>query len=58
MKSISCPWQEDFVSRVRDDEFPLWLSRLKTQHCVYEDVVLIPDLAQWVEDLALLKSAV
>ena len=34
-------------------EVPLWLSRSRTQHCLCENVVLISDLAQWVEDLAL-----
>ena len=29
----------------------LWLSWLKTQHSVYEDVGLIPGPAQWVKDL-------
>ena len=30
------------------------LSRLRTQHSVPEDVGVIPGLAQWVKDLALL----
>ena len=29
----------------------MWLSRLRTQHSVSEDVGLIPGLAQWVKDL-------
>ena len=31
-------------------EFPLWLSGLRTQHCLCEDAGLIPVLAQWVKD--------
>ena len=37
-------------------EFPLWLSRLRNQHSVHEDVGLIPGLAQWIQDLALLQG--
>ena len=36
-------------------DFPLWPSRLRTQHCLCEDVGSIPGLAQLVKDLALLK---
>ena len=32
---------------------PVWLSRLRTQHSICEDVGLIPGLAQQVKDLAL-----
>ena len=35
-------------------EFSLWLSRLRTQWCLFEDVGSIPGLAQWDKDLALL----
>ena len=38
-------------------EFSLWLSRLRTQHSVRENVGLIPSLTQWVKDLALLQAA-
>ena len=34
-------------------ELPLWLSRLRTQHCLLEDAGLIPSLVQWLKDPAL-----
>ena len=34
-------------------EFPLWLSRSRTQHNVHEDASSIPDLCQWVKGLML-----
>ena len=33
--------------------FPLWLSRLRTQHSVREDGGSIPGLTHWVKDSAL-----
>ena len=40
------------------EEFPLWLSRLRTQHSVSEDVGSIPGLPQWVKDLPLPQTVV
>ena len=34
----------------KEKEFPLWLSRLRTQCCLCEDVSSIPRLTQWVMD--------
>ena len=36
---------------------PVWLSRLRIQHSVCEDLGLIPGLTQWIKDLALLQVA-
>ena len=36
-----------------EEEFLMGLSRLRTWHNLCEDASLIPDLAQWVKDLAL-----
>ena len=36
------------------EEFPLCLSRLRTQHSLCEGVSSIPGLAQWIKDPVLL----
>ena len=38
-------------------EFLLWLSRIRTQSSVLEDVGLILGLTQWVKDPALPQAA-
>ena len=38
------------------EEFLLWLSGLRTQHNVCEDVGLIPSLTQWVKDPVFLQA--
>ena len=37
--------------------FLLWLTGLKTQHCFYENVGLIPGHAQWVKNPTWLQVA-
>ena len=44
-----------FMSELASRGVPMWLGRLKTGHCLSEDVSLNPGLAPWVKDLALLK---
>ena len=46
---------EDFFTM---EEFPLWLSRLRTWHSVWEDAGLKPRLDQWVKDPALPQAVV
>ena len=38
-------------------EFPLWLSRLRTQHCLPEDVGFILGFGQWFKDPVLPQAA-
>ena len=42
------------IKFIETEEFPLWVSGLRTQYCLCEDVVLIPGLAEWVKDPVLL----
>ena len=42
----------------KNEEFPLWHSRLRTQCCPCEGAGLIPSLAQWVKDLVLPQAVV
>ena len=39
-------------------EFPLWLSGLKTQHCLCDNAGLIPGFTQWVKDPTLPQAVV
>ena len=48
-------WKNTYM-RVEKIQLSLWLSGLRTQHSVHEDVGLIRGLTQWVKDLALLQA--
>ena len=41
---------------LRNGEFPLWVSRLRTQHSVGEDAGSIPGLAQRDNDVEVLQA--
>ena len=45
------------VLKTPEVEFPLWLSGLRTQHSVCENVGSIPGLDRWVKDSALPRAA-
>ena len=42
-----------WITLTMPEEFPLWFSWLRIQHCLCEDVGSIPGLAQWGKDPAL-----
>ena len=50
-----CPAQEGLQKCPKG--CPLWLSGLRTQHCLCEDVGLIPGLVLWVKDPEMLQAA-
>ena len=43
--------------KIFKSELPSWLSWLRTQHSLHEDVGSVPDLAQWVKDPVLPQAA-
>ena len=44
--------------KLKSEVLPLWLSGLRTQHSVCEDMGSIPDLAQCINDLALPQAQI
>ena len=46
---------EKSTIKVLPEEFPLWLSGLRTQHSPHDNVGWIPGLAQWVKEPVLLQ---
>ena len=57
------PWPGNFhVLQARPLKYSrnscLWLSRLRTQHSVFEDAGSIPGLPWWVKDLVLLNATI
>ena len=52
------PLTDVAMNKLSHWEFLLWLSGLKSQHSVHEDVGLISGLSQWVKDLTLPQAAV
>ena len=45
-----------FIEKLSVLGFPSWVSGLKTQHSLHEDMDSIPALAQWIKGLALLQA--
>ena len=54
---MGIPQSHNFWIKEFTQEFLLWLSGLRTQHSVHEDLCSIPGLFQWVKDLRLPQSA-
>ena len=50
--------EADYLVRMKNQEFLLWLNGLKTQHSVCEGVRSISCLAPWAKDLALPRGEV
>ena len=48
-----CSLPREIRKQRANEEFLLWCSRLKTQHCLFGSVGLSPGLARWVKDPAL-----